>query len=629
IKNKRDMANTYLNIGICYEEMNKFEKALKYYENAIELSKQINDLLILATGLNNKAIINKNFTNYEEALSDFHNAINIYEKLDNKEGIGKGYNNIANIYNTQKAYDQALIYYAKAEEIFLKLNHTSGLFSTYNNIGIIYYYKTDFEQAVKYYYLALEIAKGSGNNKVAAYLLNNIGMVLYESEDYNKAEKNYNEALQFLQSIDDKRGQANIIRNMAMISYKRKNYKEALNLCEKSLKMIDDCGKVVDFKQIYESLSIVYEGMGNYAEALKYYRLFNQLKDSLYNEEVSAKISEINTKYETDKKEKENELLKKDQTIKDLEITHQKEKVSKQKILIYSFIIGLVIVLFFSVWLAMLFIQKRKANKILAEQKKEISLQKEIVDEKNQEILDSINYARRIQSAILPHEKVIKEYLKESFILYKPKDIVAGDFYWLEHADGKVLFAAADCTGHGVPGAMVSVVCNNALNRSVREHGLSEPGKILDKAREIVIQEFEKSDEEVKDGMDIALCSLSGTKLLYAGANNPLWIVRNNEILETKANKQPIGKSDNPEIYTTHSFELQKGDSLYIFSDGFVDQFGGKYGKKFKAKALRELLLRISDKSVHEQKLLIDDNFENWKGGLDQVDDVLIIGIKI
>ncbi|OFY93314.1 MAG: hypothetical protein A3K10_17285 [Bacteroidetes bacterium RIFCSPLOWO2_12_FULL_31_6] len=320
----------------------------------------------------------------------------------------------------------------------------------------------------------------------------------------------------------------------------------------------------------------------------------------------------------------------------------------------------------------------RKAKNLLErtvrKRTSELRTQKEIVEEKNKEILDSITYAKRIQSAILPPNKVVKEYLKESFIIYKPKDIVAGDFYWMEHKDGKVLFAVADCTGHGVPGAMVSVVCNNALNRSVREHGLTDPGKILDKSREIVVQEFEKSDQEVKDGMDIALCSLtfnvkglparSGTDgkfknpktvalLQYAGAQNPLWIIRDchtepvevldnpntsifrqakNDtlcILETKGNKQPIGKFENVVPFTTHTFELKENDIIYIFSDGYVDQFGGEKGKKFKTKSFRELLLEISSKPMEEQKVLIEKAFDAWKGSNDQVDDVCVIGVRI
>ncbi|MFT5602597.1 MAG: hypothetical protein ACI9N1_002856, partial [Flavobacteriales bacterium] len=255
-------------------------------------------------------------------------------------------------------------------------------------------------------------------------------------------------------------------------------------------------------------------------------------------------------------KEKELELANKDKRIKDTEI-------KQQTVLRNGFIVGFILMILFAGLIYKSYRTKRKDNVL-------ITHQKQLVEEQRNEIVSSIQYAKRIQSAILPPIKVVKDYLQESFILYKPKDIVAGDFYWMEHKDNKVLFAAADCTGHGVPGAMVSVVCNNALNRSVREYGLTDPGEILNKTREIVVAEFEKSEEEVKDGMDIALCSLEGNKLQYAGAHNPLWIIRNGVIIETKANKQPIGQFDNPEPYTTHSFDLELGDAIYIFSDGYV-----------------------------------------------------------
>ena len=245
------------------------------------------------------------------------------------------------------------------------------------------------------------------------------------------------------------------------------------------------------------------------------------------------------------------------------------------------------------------------------------------------EITDSISYAKNIQTAILPSKNIVQRLLRKSFILYKPKDIVAGDFYWLEERNDKVLFAAADCTGHGVPGAMISVVCNNALNRAVREYNITEPGKILDKTREIVKEEFEKSGEEVNDGMDIALCSLEGNQLKYAGAHIPVWIIRDGAILETKGDRQPIGKFDHQQPYTTHTFELQEGDTIYIFSDGYVDQFGGEKGKKFKVKAFRQLLLKIQEKVMDEQKSIINQTFENWKGSLEQIDDVCVIGVRV
>lgn len=265
-------------------------------------------------------------------------------------------------------------------------------------------------------------------------------------------------------------------------------------------------------------------------------------------------------------------------------------------------------------------------------QKDEAEKQRTLVEKKQKEILDSITYAKRIQEAILPSEVVVKQYLSESFILYKPKDIVAGDFYWVERMEepNSVIFAAADCTGHGVPGAMVSVICNNALNRVLKEFKLIEPNEILNKTRELVIEQFEKSSDEVKDGMDISICVLNTytNQLKWAGANNPLWIIRENKLIETKPDKQPIGKYAERKPFTGHSIQLHKGDIIYIFTDGFADQFGGPKGKKFKIAAMRELLLRLHSKPMEEQKHEINAVFEEWKGDLDQVDDVCIIGVK-
>jgi serine phosphatase RsbU (regulator of sigma subunit) len=260
-----------------------------------------------------------------------------------------------------------------------------------------------------------------------------------------------------------------------------------------------------------------------------------------------------------------------------------------------------------------------------------ITQQNANITQKNKDITDSITYAKRIQEAILPPDRLVKEFLPDSFILYKPKDIVAGDFYWMEQIGNTVIFAAADCTGHGVPGAMVSVVCNNALNRSLREFKLTQPGLLLDKTRELVIEQFEKSDAEVKDGMDISLCCLNKTtkQLSWAGANNPLWIIRSGELIEIKPDKQPIGKYLNTKPFTTHDLQLQNGDLLYIFTDGYADQFGGKEGKKLKASALKKTLLSFGNKPMPEQKKMLYNTFEGWRNTLEQLDDVCIIGVLI
>lgn len=263
--------------------------------------------------------------------------------------------------------------------------------------------------------------------------------------------------------------------------------------------------------------------------------------------------------------------------------------------------------------------------------KRELTGSRTIIRIKNKEVVDSIVYARRIQEAILPSETLIKQHLPDSFILYKPKDIVAGDFYWLEKLGDDLIFAAADCTGHGVPGAMVSVVCNNALNRAVREFNLREPGEILDVTRNLVIEQFAKSNEDVKDGMDIALCTLNGNTLKFAGANNPLWILRKGEsdVEVLRANKEPIGKVENLTPFITHTTTVKPGDTLYLFSDGFADQFGGDKGKKLKTKPFKHLLASLQQQTMQEQCEAIDQFFETWRGDLEQLDDVCVVGVRV
>ncbi|MBD3638482.1 MAG: SpoIIE family protein phosphatase [Crocinitomicaceae bacterium] len=275
------------------------------------------------------------------------------------------------------------------------------------------------------------------------------------------------------------------------------------------------------------------------------------------------------------------------------------------------------------------FLLKLFKNEIFGYQK-EIEQKNEIIEEKNEEVKQSIEYAKRIQEAILPPKAFQEKYLPHSFVLYQPKDIVAGDFYWIEHKGSKVFFAAADCTGHGVPGAMVSVVCHNALNQALHEYNLTDPGQILDKTRELVIQTFDRSDQKVKDGMDIGLCSFDreNNQLNFSGANNGMYLLRNGELNEVKPDKEPIGYYDSPSPFTTTRIELQQNDIVYLFTDGFADQFGGEKGKKYKYKPFKRFLQSLEEIEISEHSARIREEFERWKGDLEQVDDVCIIGVK-
>jgi serine phosphatase RsbU (regulator of sigma subunit) len=283
------------------------------------------------------------------------------------------------------------------------------------------------------------------------------------------------------------------------------------------------------------------------------------------------------------------------------------------------------------VFLSLMFKRVKKTKQQVVDKNREIELQKRLIEEHQKETIDSITYAKRIQDAILPPENLIKATLPDTFVLYKPKDIVAGDFYWIAQIQDTILIAAADCTGHGVPGAMVSVICSNALNRAVKEFHFSDTGAILDKVTDLVIETFEKSDAEVKDGMDISMLSINKVtrQIQWSGANNPLWYFENAELKEITADKQPIGKSSHRNPFTTHTIAYKPGITFYLFTDGYADQFGGPKGKKFKYKQFQGTLSSILDKDLPGQWKALDVAFENWKGALDQVDDVCVIGIRL
>ncbi len=263
----------------------------------------------------------------------------------------------------------------------------------------------------------------------------------------------------------------------------------------------------------------------------------------------------------------------------------------------------------------------------------ELSYQKDMVEEKNKEIVDSIQYALRLQRAILPTSQYLQDHLKDHFVMFQPKDIVSGDFYWMTTVGTKILLAAVDCTGHGVPGAMVSIVGANGLNRCVKEFGLTEPAAILNKLREIVIETFDSTHEDVKDGMDLALVCFDTTsnEIEFAGANNPLWIARRKfQTMEVyKGDKQPVGKFDFQQPFTNHKIRIYKGDCIYLFTDGYADQFGGEKGKKLKYKPFKDQLLKNIHLPMHEQKSFLVHKFNEWKDDLEQIDDVCVIGVKI
>jgi len=671
IDDKQGIASSLSNIGNIYKIQGEFDAAFNFYNRSLSIAREINDKESLASVYTNLGIIFRDQGNYSESIEHFTRGLKLNEELGDNRSITISLNNIGVIYKNQGDYPNALVYYKRCLEIEKEMNDKQGIAISLNNIGIMHKKEGNLDIALECYNKSLTIATEFGDKRSMANALDNIGNVYIVQKEFSKANHLFFQSLALLEEMGDEQGIAGSLINLGSAHFNEGRYEKAIELNLKALKISEKVGAVVETKLAASCLYQTYKVLNQDERALEMFELFITMRDSISNADNQKEIIRQEYKYQYEKEATEDSIVNAEsQKVKDALLSAEKAEnkqhqleARQQKQQAYFLYGGLGLAILFGGFIFNRFRVTNGQKEIIEEQKSKVDSAFDELEEKNTEIMDSIAYAKRIQSAILPPSKLVKEYLRDSFILYKPKDIVAGDFYWMEHQGGKILFAAADCTGHGVPGAMVSVVCNNGLNRSVREHGLTDPANILDKTREIVIQEFEKSEEEVKDGMDIALCSLEGKKLKYAGAHNPLWIVRpvissarntmesvsrseqelagsryeqsstrtdsQYEIIETKANKQPIGKFDKQTAYTTHSFDLETGDSIYIFTDGFVDQFGGEKGKKFKAKAFRNLLLSVQNKSMEEQKVIIDDAFEAWRGSLEQIDDVCIIGVRV
>ena len=620
IGDKKGIGISLNNLANIYKELGEFDIAIEYNEQSLKIREEIDDKTGIAASLNNLGIIYKERGDYVKAIDHYTRSLKIYEEAENKRGVAYSLFNIGNIYYYQGDVEKALDYYNQSLEINQEIPDQNGIATSLLSIGNVYQDDGDFEKALDFYHRCLEINKEINDKRSIANTLNNIGAIHRELGDYDKAIDYYNQSINIKEETGDKKGMAISFNGLAAVYKKKGDFQKASQYSKKALLLMEGIGSVVEIRDIAMSLWESSKKVGDFKTSLEMHELYITMRDSIASIENQKEIIRQEYKYEYDKQSMSDSLeFVKQQELDELAYQGELDKEANQRYGLYG---GLAFLFLLGTVVFRSYYRKKKDNIM-------ITTQKEEVEEQKREIMDSITYAKRIQDAILPPTKLIKRLLPDSFVLYKPKDIVAGDFYWIEEVNETIIFAAADCTGHGVPGAMVSVVCHNAMNRSVREFGLLDPGKILDKTKELVIRTFEKSEKVVRDGMDVALCTLNGNNLNYAGANNPLWIIRNGEILETKATKQPVGKVDKSNPFVSHNIKVEKGDSIYIFSDGYVDQFGGERGKKFKPQAFRELLLSVQTQTMGKQKEIIDENFETWRGDIEQIDDVCVIGIKI
>ncbi len=631
------LASSYNNIGVVYKNESNFEQALYYYNKALKIYISNNDIKGIAGSLNNIGNIYNFKGDYARAITSYLKSLKYCEQINDESGIASNLNNIGLIYQKKHDYDKALDYFIQSLEIEKKLDHKKGIAVSYNSIGSVYEAKDNYYKAFEYYEKSLEIEEEVKNEFGMAESYNNIANLLRKQGNYGIAYVYYNKALNLLNHLDEKKTLAHTYKGLGYVYLEKKDYNKAKLYGEKALSISKDIGTVSISMEALYLLYKSYKNTGKYKNALHMHEQYITFKDSLNKIEKQEEIIKQEYQYKYDKKTAldsiknaaEKKIINAELKVKDAEIKYG----NTVKIILSG---GLFLVLIFSTFLINRYILIKKQKSIITKQKQQVSeayektnRQKKQIETAHKEITDSIKYAKRIQKAILPTPQKFKSFFSHSFVFYKPKDVVSGDFYWIEEKNNKIIFAVADCTGHGVPGAMVSVICNNGLNRAVREYEITTPGEILNKTREIVISEFEKSNEEVKDGMDIAICTLKDNVLEFSGANNHLILIRNNELITFKGDKQPIGKIENFRPFNTQTVNIKKGDSIYLYTDGYIDQFGGEKNKKFMTKRLKTLLLSIQYMSMDEQLIAVKDNFYKWKGNNEQIDDICLVGIKI
>jgi len=639
-------------------ELNKKVEALckKNLSKKLKKDEKLFFTKFLGFAYNNFGIIYKNKGDYPRSIEYYTLCLKINEAIGEKRGVAGSLGNIGIIYKNQEDYKKAIEYYEKSLKIQKEIEDKIGLAGTLINLGMVYSMTKDYDLATDYYNQGLDIYTEQGNKRGMSIVMNNMGIIYHELKEYDKALDYHTRGLKLNEEMNNKKGISASLNNISLIYQQRGDHNKALELAKKSLELAKEIGSPIEIKDASNSLYNSYKKLGNYRSAIEMFELFISTRDTLLSEDNKNEIIRQEYKYNYEKQStadsvanaKKSEIQKAEIATKNAELREQNTEIKARRNQQYFLLGGLILVVVFAFFMYNRFKITQKQKSIIEEKEKETQQQKHIIEEKHKEITDSINYAKRIQEAILPSRSSLNKSLKNGFVLYKPKDIVAGDFYWLEKLNDSIFFAAADCTGHGVPGAMVSVVCSNALSKAVLEDKILDTGKILDRTRELVIEKFSRSEENVKDGMDISLVSFTTVenekqaKIQWSGANNPLWIVKkvsvNGEqdsgeekysLIEIKPDKQPIGNYANHTPFTSHDYILEKGDSIYIFTDGYQDQFGGDKKKKFKASKMKEIILAFQHLSMDEQKNFLDAEFEKWRGNLEQIDDICVIGVRI
>ncbi len=592
----------------------------KYNEELLVVAQKNHFNKYLAAAYNNKGALLAYKGDIIGALEYLTLALKMQKTINKRVDVANTLNNIGEIYLQMKDFKKAVLYYNESLEIQRSIGDKKEISFTLFLIGKSYI-NFDIEKSLKYVNEAIKIQREISDVEGECQSLNTIAFAQEKLGNYESALEKYLKCLDMFKSLNNRKGVATIQNNIARIYFIQNKYQKALDYSLLSLSASKEIGNPWGIKSSAGALKDIYTKQNKPAQALEMYELFIKMRDSLNNDQTRKALIQKQYQIEYEKKALADSLRANDERkIATLEI----EKQQSQKIGLY---VVLALVIVFSG-----FVFNR--YKVTQKQKHIITEQKHLVDEKHKEITDSINYAERIQRSFLATKELLNENLKQYFVLFKPKDVVSGDFYWATKlSNGNFLLATADSTGHGVPGAIMSILNISSLEKAVIQ-GLLEPAEIFNHTRNTIIERLKKDGSENggKDGMDCSLISFDfeNSKLTYAAANNPIWIVRGNILIELDADKMPVGKHDRDGAsFMQQEIKLETGDIVYTLTDGMPDQFGGPKGKKFMYKRLKELLVSIAHQTMQEQKEVLEAALNDWKGDLEQVDDICLIGVRV
>jgi CheY-like chemotaxis protein len=535
-----------------------------------------------------------------------------------------------------------------------------------NKIAYHYWNNNQLDIAAEKYEELLKISRSNNNNAAIRNVQTNLGLVYSDLSQYDKALSAFNEALKIAQQQNNKAAIASAYMNIAVVHQTTGNNQQALSATDNALKLAQELNQMKLVRSCYGMLADIHKKLGNSEETMKYFNLYASFDKHLKNqemEEMKEQTKQVVNQAVADKQKTEAELSEERQRLKattdtlkkieqlsraQQEIIKLKDEKQKQmeaqlrsEAIIRYLLLGIaIIVIAFAIFIFRQVKKTKKANVELEAKNIEIGKQRDEIQKQSEKIRASIQYAQRIQKAVLPPEPTFEKYMNDYFVLFKPRDIVSGDFYWMTEKNEKLIIAAADCTGHGVPGAFMSMLgiafLNEIVNKIIEnEHVRAlQASEILMNLREYVIRSLHQKGKthEAKDGMDISLVVIDKNtgELQFAGANNPLILIRDNEMQIFKGDPMSISYGPNAdEEYTNHSFKTRPDDIIYIFSDGYQDQFGGSKGRKFMVKRFKNMLLEIHKHSLDKQKHILDRTIMEWKKGHAQVDDILVMGIKM